>query len=163
MYGLINLKRLKVGNAGPAILIWSGMFERIFRPKIAFPEFCLWEENACTKGRGQKNIVTFLCLLSCCMQKRLLRALSTIHNSQKPIYVSENICSVHSCCMSRGESRKESESIGYWLACEFYKYFSNLELAHGFLHQNLWFIFPIRKHLTKVLDFWLADSSHQDL
>ncbi len=38
----------------------------------------------------------------------------------------------------------------------------NLELAYGFLPKNLRFIFPIRKHLTKVLDFWLADSFHQD-
>ncbi len=32
------------------------MFERIFRPKIAFPEFCLWKEDACIyKGTGSQE------------------------------------------------------------------------------------------------------------
>jgi hypothetical protein len=39
----------------------------------------------------------------------------------------------------------------------FSKDFSNLGLANGFLFQNLRFLFAIRKHLTKVLDFWLVD------
>jgi hypothetical protein len=48
------------------------------------------------------------------------------------------------------------------LASGFSKDFSNLGLAHGFLPRNLGFIFASHKHLTKALDFRLADIFHED-
>ncbi len=54
--------------------------------------------------------------------------------------------------------RRKSQRIKiYRHASGFVKDFSYLELAYGFLSQNLRFHFAINKHLTKVLEFLLAD------
>jgi hypothetical protein len=42
----------------------------------------------------------------------------------------------------------------HMLASGFFKDFSNIGLAYGFVSQNLGFLFAILKHLT---DLWLAD------